>query len=266
MEETRLMDMQFCGNGTYENPSAGTCDEYRVNGIASMDDLNEVYRSLVGAHPGFKPLFSLDDLSQARYTSGHARNAIGMDDATEQDIAQLPPACFENGEYLGYPTTKEEFAFCFRNFIGLVTDTSFADACEHGLTLDQQALSEWTEYQQHPISLIEQPLLALVVPVRQSYEALAAFPNGYFTSDLDPAKNFAVARHFLENHGYELIGVGASYLGFMRVEPPDEFRAKRVASDFCALYNTPDEAREAVVSLVVSAITGRRHLWLRYVE
>jgi hypothetical protein len=39
-----------------------------------------------------------------------------------------------------------------------------------------------------------------------------------------------------------------------------------VASDFCALYNTPDEAREAVASLVVSAITGRTHLWLRYVE
>ena len=125
---------------------------------------------------------------------------------------------------------------------------------------------EWTEYQQNPISLIEQPLLALLVPVRHSYEALAAYPNSYFTSDLDSAKNFAVARHFLDNHGYELIGVGASYLGFIRAEPPDESRANLVAKDFCALYNTPDENRQVVASIVVKAISGRTHLWLRYVE
>jgi hypothetical protein len=45
-----------------------------------------------------------------RYTLGHVRNNLGMDDASEQDIAGLPPECFENGEYIGYPTTKAEFA------------------------------------------------------------------------------------------------------------------------------------------------------------
>ncbi|WP_339420750.1 MULTISPECIES: hypothetical protein [unclassified Pseudomonas] len=100
------MDIQFCGNGTRDNPSIGTCDEYRVSGITSIDDLTGAYRKLADTHPGFKPLFSLDDLSQARYTSGHARNNLGMGDASAQDIIGLPPACFEMGEYIGYPTTS----------------------------------------------------------------------------------------------------------------------------------------------------------------
>ncbi|SEC40759.1 hypothetical protein SAMN04490193_2660 [Pseudomonas marginalis] len=260
------MDIEFRGNGMRENPSVGTCDEYGVSGITRFDDLAEAHRRIAELHPGFKPLFSLDDLHQARYTSGHARNNSGMDDASEQDIAALPPECFENGEYIGYPTTKAEFAMCFRNFMNLVAFTSFEYACAHGLTLDEQALQEWIAYQNDPVSLLDQPLSALLVPVQQSCEALAAFPNGYFTSDLDPAKNFAVAHHFLLAHGYELMGVGASYIGFIRAEPPDLALANLVAKDICALYNTSDEYLQARHLAVAQAISGRTHLWLRYVE
>ena len=260
------MDIEFRGNGTRENVSVGTCDEYGVSGIASFDDLTEARRNIAEAHPGYKPLFSLDDLHQARYTSGHARNNLGLDDASEQDIAGLPPECFENGEYIGYPTTKAEFAICYRNFMNLVSATSFEDACAHGLTLDEQAMQEWIGYQNNPVSLLDQPLSALLVPVQHSCQALAAFRNGYFTSDLDPAKNFAVARHFSETHGYELMGVGASYIGFVRAEPPDTSLATVVAKDFCALYNTSDEDLQTRISAVAQAISGRTHLWHRYVE
>jgi hypothetical protein len=187
-----------------------------VSGITRFDDLTEARRKIAESHPGFKSLFSLDELHQARYTSGHMRNNLGMDDASEEDIAGLPPECFENGEYIGYPSTKAEFAICLRNFTRMVAGTSFEDACAHGLTLDEQALQEWIGYQNNPISLLEQPLSALLVPVQQSCQALAAFPNGYFTSALDPAKNFAVARHFSEVHGYELMGVGASFPFFSK--------------------------------------------------
>ncbi|AGL84635.1 hypothetical protein EDF83_3145 [Pseudomonas protegens] len=260
------MDIQFRGNAMPGNPAAGTCDEYSLSAISSLDELIDAYRKIAGDHPGFQPLLSLDDLPQARYTSGHARNNLGLDDASEQEIALLPAECFEQGEYLGYPTTKAEFAICLRNFTDLVAGSSFEDACAHGLTLDAPALREWVDYQQNPVSLLDQPLSALLVPVEQSYQALAAFPNGYFSCDLGPAQNFAVARHFAQAHGYELIGVGASYLGFLRAEPADLCVASAVASDFCALYNTPEEDRQAVVSTVVEAVHGRTHLWLRYVE
>ncbi|CRM42727.1 hypothetical protein [Pseudomonas sp. 52 E 6] len=75
-----------------------------------------------------------------------------------------------------------------------------------------------------------------------------------------------LARHFSELHGYELMGVGASYIGFIRAEPPDISQADRVAKDFCALYNTGDESLPAQVRVATEAISGRRHLWLRYVE
>lgn len=75
-----------------------------------------------------------------------------------------------------------------------------------------------------------------------------------------------LARHFSELHGYELMGVGASYIGFIRAEPPDISLADRVAKDFCALYNTGDESLPAQVRVATEAISGRRHLWLRYVE
>ena len=83
------MDIEFRGNCMRDNPSVGTCDEYGVSGITSFDDLTEARRKIAEAHPGFKPLFSLDDLHQARYTSGHVRNNLGMDDASVQDIEGL---------------------------------------------------------------------------------------------------------------------------------------------------------------------------------
>ncbi|UZE26218.1 hypothetical protein LOY67_12690 [Pseudomonas sp. B21-056] len=260
------MHTRFHGNGTPGNPSAGTCDEYRLSSISCLDDLIEAHRKIAADHPGFRPLFSLDDLAQARYTSGHARDNLRLDEATEQEIAGLPAECFEQGEYLGYPTTKAEFAICLRNFTELVETASFENACAHGLTLDEQALQEWIGYQDNPVSLLDQPVSALLVPVEQACQALAAFPNGYFSCDLDPAQNFAVARHFSLAYGYELIGVGAAYLGFLRAEPPSPSIVSAVAADFCVLYNTPDENRQALVSAVTKALSGRTHLWLRYTE
>ena len=137
-------------------------------------------------------------------------------DHTGHDLSGLPAECFENGKHLGYLTTKAEFGICAHNFRKQTASVSFADACAHGLTLDEEGLAEWIGYQDDPVSLLDQPLLALIVPAAHPHEALAAFPNGYFSCDLGPVLNFAVARHLAEVHGYELIGVGAAYLGFLR--------------------------------------------------
>jgi len=153
-----------------------------------------------------------------------------------------------------------------RNFVALTAGVSFSDACAHGLTLDAEGLAEWVGYQQEPLALLDQPLSAQVVPVAEACEALAAFPNGYFSCDLGPVHNFAVARHLAQNHGYQLIGVGAAYLGFLRSAPADPDTAGAVAADFCALYNVPDEGRQALATTVAQAVLGRAYLWLRYVE
>jgi hypothetical protein len=60
------------------DPSVGTCDEYGVSGIIRFDELAEAHLRIAESHPGFKPLFSLDDLHQTRYTRG--MRATGHDD------------------------------------------------------------------------------------------------------------------------------------------------------------------------------------------
>lgn len=260
------MEIKFCGNGTRGNPSEGLCDEYRLSGISSLADLAAVHRDIATDHPGCQLLFSLDDLPQARYTSGHTRQNLALADTTGLDITSLPQECFEDGAYLGYLNTKAEFAICLHNFRKLTAASSFEEACAHGLTLDDEGLQEWIAYQADPLSMLDQPVSALVVPVEDPCETLAAFPNGYFTCDLSPASNFAVARHFSRTHGYELMGMGASYLGFWRATPPDAAAIEAMASDFCALYNADDQDRQALTEAVRKAVAGRTHLWLRYVE
>ena len=155
---------------------------------------------------------------------------------------------------------------CAHGFARFAAHATFEQACAHGLSLDAQALADWTAYQDDPVSLLDQPVSALVVPVAYSYDAMAAFPNGYFTCDLGPDQNYAVARHFCREHGYELVGIGAAYLGLLRPAPPDAAQAAAIAGDFCALYNARGRAREALAAAVIEGIAGRTHLWLRYIE
>lgn len=258
------MEIHFIGSETPDNFSGGLCDEYRLSAIGSLSELAAAARTISANHPGCRALFTLDDRHQARYTSGHAANNLDLADACEEELAALPAECFEDGEYLGYLCTKAEFGICLRNFRAAVAPATFEGACAHGLALDEQALQEWLDYQQHPVTLLDQPVSALVVPVEQSYDTLAAFPNGYFTSDLDPAQNHAVARQLAQNHGYELMGVGASYLGFWRAQAADAALAQALAQDLCALYNVADRPRMAAV--FAEAIIGRAHVWLRYTE
>lgn len=260
------MDMRFRGNKTPDNPSGGLCDEYRIGGIGSLDELVAAYRQIAARHPACKPLFSLDDFPQACYTSGHARGRFALTDITGLDPAGIPENCFQDGVYVGDLDSKAEFPVCAHGFARFASHATFEQACAHGLTLDTQPLQEWTAFQDDPVSLLDQPVSALLVPVAYTYDALAAFPNGYFTCDLGPDQTFAVARHFCREHGYDLIGIGASYLGLLRDAPPDAARAEAIAADACALYNARGHDRQALAAAVIEGVAGRRHLWLRYTE
>ncbi|WP_295471053.1 hypothetical protein [uncultured Pseudomonas sp.] len=260
------MNIRFLGNHSDHNPANGLCDEYRLDGVASLDDLLAACRQLCEQHPDCKPLLSLDDLPQARYTAGHARLDLDLGKATPEEQAGLPPECFENGEYPGYLNTKAEFPIALRNFLDQVAGASFAEACNHGLTLTEEALQEWLAFQQDPVALIDQPASLLAVPVADACEALVAFPNGYFECDLGPAQNFAVARHLGAAYGYELVGVGAAYLGFLRSEPADATLSSAIAQDLCAFYNVAPAEWADMAQTFVQAIVGRTWLSLRYVE
>jgi hypothetical protein len=259
------MDIRFLENGT-AGVVSGLCDEYRLDRIASFADIVALYRRIPDDHPGCRPLFTLDDVGQAQYTSGHAVGQHDLARIGDLDISHLPPECFEDGEYLGSLNTKAEFAICANNYAKLAQASSFDAACAHGVTLDAEGLEEWIGFQDDPLSLFDQPASAMVVPVERSWDALFAFPNGYFTCDLGPAETHAVARHVCERHGYELLGIGASYLGFLRPTPASTDQVQAIAADLCRLYSVPDRERPATAAAFERAIAGRDHLWIRYID
>ncbi len=260
------MDVRFCGSDDDDNPARGLCDEYRLSDIASMAELRDFADRIEAERPGHRVLFSLDDVHQAIYTSGHATMKHGLDDTAGFDLSGLPDACFEDGEHRGYLTTTAEFPIRATNFARLVAGATFDDACRFDLTLDREALDDWFGFQDDPLTLPDRPVAALPVPADVPEDMLAAFPNGYFTCDLGPALNVAVARHFRKAHGYDLFGIGASWLGLWRRTPPSDAELDGITADFRALYHIDDAAWRDLHPRVTTAIAGRSHLWLRYSE
>ena len=112
-----------------------------------------------------------------------------------------------------------------------------------------------------------QTALALHVPVTHPSEALFGAPNGYFLGDLTPAQNFVLAEHLRINHAYELMGLGASLIDFIRADPADKDDVAAVLDSVAWLYrdwnDTSGEWHDPVPGLKASA-TGSRLLFLGY--
>lgn len=109
---------------------------------------------------------------------------------------------------------------------------------------------------------MDQHILVKIVPVSKSYEAICGFPNGYFSSDLNPFENYAVAKHLHDKYGYEFFGIGASLLGFIRNHPLEEQEAAALVTDLIALYNSDASIYDSMLDLV----KGSKYLILKYID
>lgn len=260
------MNIKFLGHDETHNPSGGLCNEYRIDEIKSLDSLIDFYHQKSQEYSNQRILLTLDDVSQACYTSGHARMTYDLADSDGLDLSGLPTECFDEGEYLGYLNTSSEMFICQHNFQRLIKDVTFEQVCEKGLTLTDENLEEWIEYQTDPFSIFDSPVSALVVPVNHSYETLYAFPNGYFSCDLSPAENFILAKRFQQQYGLELIGIGASYLGFIRKEPLTDIQLNHLCEDLLLLYHVVDSEKEKMKALFSQMISDSELLWVKYTD
>lgn len=244
------------------------CDGVIVENLADFAALLEMYRKLQADHPDKRVLASLDDPGQAVYTSFHAIGKHGLEDTEGHDLSGLGPECFEDGEHLGYLSTEAELPILLANLQKRAADVGFEDACGvlqwEGGSVDGPAF---------PDALMLDPDGAMLndlrevhvqfVSVKSAADALAAFPNGYFTCDLDPMQNYAIAKHLEQTHGMALFGVGASNLGFIRSARLDHPQAVALARDIMKIYQGgPGDA----VERLASALTGKDWLLLRYSE
>lgn len=104
------------------------------------------------------------------------------------------------------------------------------------------------------------------VPVPRDDLLIAGLPNGYFSCDWNVFQNHALIRHLETAHGYRLFGIGASWLGFARVQAPNAAQARRLVDDLAVIYPSDEAAAVDSWNALASLLTGRRTLLLGYTE
>ena len=220
------------------------CDGYFVENIGSMKALLRLMDEKTSQHSGRRLLATLDDFGQACYTSGHSIDTHELDSTEGHDLSGVDAAAFEDGEHLGYLTTASEFFIRRANLTRKAAAVSFADVRgEMFWGADKGDGRNFFELNAEPDTILDEEIYIQAVPVDYAYEAICAFPNGYFSGDLSPMQVFAVSRRFEETYGYSLFGIGASYVGLRRTADMSKTEAQAMAADFLSLHQGADDAR-----------------------
>jgi hypothetical protein len=243
------------------------CDGISAHHLTRFDELLALHAQLQQEHPACRILASLDDLAQACYTSGHGTDVYGLDSLEGYDLIGLSADVFENGAHRGYLSTAAEFSIRLANLQRLAQSVEFHEVAN---VLEWETATEPHDLialNHNPDAALQLELDAQVifqfVPVVRAADALAAFPNGYFTADLNPAQNYILACHLEAAHGLALFGVGARFLGFRALQAFDETKAHALATELAAFYHGSTTAHaDALARLLV----GRDWLLLRYTE
>lgn len=245
------------------------CDGVIAENLPDFAALRALHAELQARHPAMRVLATLDDPGQAAYTSDHAIETHRLDQTDGHDLSALGPECFDGDEHIGCFTTQAEFPLRLANLLALTAHMTLADA--RGVLFWQGGAVDGPTF---PDTVMHDPDAALhlgrrgevhfqFVPVTRAADALDAFPNGYFTGDLDPRQNHALCRHLEEQYGLALMGLGATYLGFVRSAPLRAEEATALAADLVSLHA---EAPGDGLARLASALTGKDWLLLRYTE
>ncbi|WLQ15796.1 hypothetical protein O5O45_07705 [Hahella aquimaris] len=240
------------------------CDRYRITDIDSLEEILTAYRELSASHPDYRFLLTLDDLGQACYTSMHSKLSHDLDNTDGFDLSKLPSECFEDGEHKGYLSHKDEFPIRRRNMEARLKEHPLADVIAKGVSLNEDAPEDIEDVNADPLALINAETYLLKVPVTASHETIFAFPNGYFTSDLNPFENAILAKHLDDHFGYQLVGLGASYLAFLKTKPLDDNAIQKLIDVLDQIYR--DEFDEDMKEMLRGFIVDNPVLVLKYTE
>ncbi len=236
------------------------CESYTLSEYKSFDEIIKTYNDLRKENPKKQVLFTLDDLNQAEYTSSHATMSYDLDETDDYDLSGVDSCAFEDGEHLGYLSTASEFFIRKANFEKQVVNMDFSNVCKKGLTLDEEEAKIQQKINENPFCLFDEKIIIKIVPVDVSYKAIYGFPNGYFSSDLNPFENYALAKYLYEKYDYEFFGLGASFLGFFRKELLNKKEIKNLTIDLNRLYNNQNVLEK------FNYITKSNFLFIKYIE
>lgn len=241
------------------------CDHYRLKGNISTESVLALLEKLESDYPDFSFLVTLDDFAQASYTSAHTKMLHDLDETEGYDLTHLPEHCFEDGEHKGYLTTKEELFIRKANIEKHLKDTTFDDVYVKQVSLFNEDDDTQVESFKYDLaSLIEGESYILKVPVETGYEAAYAFPNGYFSCDLSPMENALLARVLYEKFGYNLIGIGASYLAFKKTRGLTHQEQHSLINLLNKVYI--DEFDAQLKTVLFNTLSNNQVLILKYTE
>ncbi|MDO5971396.1 hypothetical protein Q4Q35_16440 [Flavivirga aquimarina] len=224
------------------------CDSYLISQFSKIEEIIEIYLRLSEENKGHSVLITLDDLSQAEYTCAHSTMNNNLDETDGYDLSTVDSFAFENGEHLGYLSTPSEFFIRKKNFDKGVIGVEFDSIFQKDISVDEDELGRLIDVNQNPNNWIDEYIIAKIVPVEKPYEAICAFPNGYFSCDLNPFENYVLAKRLYENYKYKLFGIGASLIGFIRDEKLQENEYKKLLKDLSKIYSQTESNIEKFVN------------------
>lgn len=243
------------------------CEGYRLKGNFTLNEIANFVRNNRTKHKDYILLATLDDVWQAAYTSGHAIDKHQLNDISGYDLSNLPSNVFEEidgkVEHNGHLTLTQEFPIRHRNFMAKASVPTIGDL---------KGKLWWGESENSEPIMTDDDVYALerekvcfvqFVPVQSAPEALAAYPNGYFSDDLNPFQNYAISKHLNESFGLELFGVGATYLGFMREEVLTENEAARIGELLELLFDGYD-GEESLRNIICRKLVNKKEFYLAY--
>lgn len=249
--------------GTDTFYTSALCDQYSLNHVGTMGALLEFLDTKAQNHPNHRLLATLEDSSQADYTSWHAIDKHNLNQIDAENLDDASGVNFEGGEPNRYCETKEDFPFRLKNLEKAAQTLRFhqlekkhfwsLDHGNHPKTAKQHEHDEWgrreiTTVNARPNNLFKQGTMreniVFVVPVSEAYQSIAAFPNGYWADSYGPHELFCICRHFDEQYGLKLFGIGADTFGLRKSRPLETVTIEAVVKDVMSLYKSFEDDGE----------------------
>ena len=250
----------------YRKPYCGDflSEYYRVHDLKNIEELYSEINKRKLESPGFQFLITLDDIGQASYTSMHSKMSNGLDGGGWLKKENIDSSWYEEGYLKEDLNFDKSFYIRKLGFKHGLEKSKFEDIFEKILYLDEDSRQETIAANNNILTLIDTEMYMLKIPVQYSYESIYAFPNGYFSVDLSPFENYQLAKHMEESYGYQLFGIGSSYLAFRKNKLLSESSIDALLVLLSKLYI--EESDDELINFFRDQIMNSELLVLRYSE
>lgn len=212
--------------------------------LFAVSSLREVADFMAGLSISPNTLFiaTMDDFSQCCYTSMHAsmNDLLYVDgvDIDFEDSQQLLAYELKNVQHIAAQLDNLDLQVSWESMASL-------------LLTSPKEIEILLEVNSNPALVLDDKVCIQRVPLpaARSDLSIAGLPNGYFSCDWNVFQNHCVIRRMIELYDYRFVGLGATWLGFVRSKPLSVMEADLVLADMRHLYGTHEEATEVWNSL-----------------